>query len=97
MDWAVVIPVVLSVATALAVASRRTFRDVAHIIELLTELRERIGLAQVGIETLGIVDSDIKTHLAEIDRRLSDLERYLQLRTQGEDHPFIIRAGGRRK
>lgn len=97
MDWATIVPIILSIITALVIGGRRIFSDFAHVIQLLTELREKISLAQVGVDTLGIVDLDIKTHLLETDRRISDIERYLQLYSQENDHPFIIRAGGRKQ
>lgn len=91
VDLAVAIPIILSVATAVVVAFRRILTDFATIIRLQTEMKEKISLAQVGIECLGIVDQDTKNRLQLLEQRAADIERYLQLQTAEFERPFLIR------
>lgn len=89
------IPLALSVATATVVALRRVFADFATVIRLLTQLREDTKICQVGIEALRLVDTDTSTKLHQIEERLEDLERFLQLYTQGQERPYVIRRSGK--
>jgi len=69
----------------------------AKIVELLTVLKEKISLCQVGIEALRLVDTDTVNKSDILEQRIDDLERWLQLTTQGQDHPFVIRDRSSRK
>jgi hypothetical protein len=59
-------------------------------------MKERIELAQVGIECLGIVDQDTKAKIQQLDQRISDLERYLQIQSDEFEGPFILRQNYRK-
>jgi len=96
MPWQWILPLALSALTTGVVAGRRVFSDFAQVIRLLTRLEEKIGLAQVGVETLGIVDLEVKTQLREIQQRLDDIERYIQLTTAESERPFIVRYRDRK-
>lgn len=91
MNWGTIIPIALSVITALVVAFRRVFQDFATIIRLQTEMKEKINLSLVGIETLKIVDIDTSTQIKQLEQRISDLERFIQLLTAESERPFIVR------
>lgn len=63
----------------------------AKIVELLTVLKEKISICQVGIEALRIVDTDSDNRTDSLEQRLDDVERWLQLTTRDSAHPFVIR------
>lgn len=96
MDLAVAIPLALSVVTAVVVAFRRILTDFATVIRLQTEMKEKIGLAQVGIECLGIVDQDVKANIQQVEQRIADVERYLQVQTAEFERPFLLRQNYRK-
>lgn len=88
----VAIPLVLSVITAIAVGSRNLLGSYSKQIVLLTRLDENVKLCQVGIESLKIIDVDTSTKLRHIEKRLDDMERYLQLASSCDfPHPFTPR------
>lgn len=96
MDLSIAIPIILSVVTAVVVAFRRVLTDFATVIRLQTEMKEKINLAQVGIECLGIVDLDVKAKMQQLEQRQADVERYLQVQTAEFERPFILRENYRK-
>lgn len=87
------IPLALSIISAVVISSRSLLASYSKQVVLLTRLDENVKIALVGLESLRIIDGETNSRLDSHARRLDDLERYLQLASNGEyPHPFTPRA-----
>lgn len=87
----------LTVATAVVVSVRSLATQGARAVELLTQLKEKVSICQVGIEALRMVDTDANNRMGDLEQKVEDLERYLELASAGEyPHPYTPRGQGKR-
>ncbi len=87
----------LTVATAVVVSVRSVATQGARAVELLTQLKEKVSICQVGIEALRMVDTDANNRMGELEQKVGDLERYLELASAGQyPHPYTPRGKGKR-
>jgi hypothetical protein len=92
MPIQVAIPLALSVLTAVVVAARSLILNGAKGVVLLAQLKEQVAICLVGIEALRMVDTATDTRARLNEQRLDDIERYLQLASEGNwPHPFQLR------
>jgi hypothetical protein len=91
------ITLILSVTTTLVVALRSVAIQGAKTVELLTVIKEKTSICQVGIEALRIVDTDTSNRIEALELKVLDLERYLELASAGQyPHAFIPRGSVRK-
>lgn len=96
MPIEVAIPLVLSLVTAIVVATRNTLTTGTKAVVLLTQLKEKVEICLVGIEALRMVDTEQINRERLMEQRIDDIERYLQLASLGKwPHPFQTRSGMR--
>lgn len=90
------ITLILSVTSAIVLALRSVAVQGARAVELLTVLKEKISICNVGIEALRMVDTDTFNKLEELELTIKDVERYLELASAGQyPHPYTPRGQGR--
>lgn len=91
------IPLLLTILSALVYTFRSIAIQGARAVELLTQLKEKVSIVQVGIEALRLVDTDTGNRIGGLEQTVSDLERYLELASDGKyPHPYKPRGKGRR-
>ncbi|MBE9157688.1 hypothetical protein IQ265_12750 [Nodosilinea sp. LEGE 06152] len=96
MPLEVAIPLFLSLLTAAIVAVRAVVTNGAKAVVLLAQLKEKVEICLVGIEALRMVDTEQISRDRQLEQRLDDIERYLQLASCGDwPHPFQMRNGTR--
>lgn len=92
----VAIPLVLSLITAIAIATRNTVTTGAKAVIILAQLKEKVEICLVGIEALRMVDTEQINRDRQLEQRIEDIERYLQLASAGQyPHPFKVRNSAR--
>ncbi|MBD1876245.1 hypothetical protein H6F75_22420 [Nodosilinea sp. FACHB-131] len=91
------LPLFLTVLSAVVYSARSLAIQGARAVELLTQLKEKVSICQVGIEALRMVDTDVDRRLAEMEQKVEDLEHYLELASAGKyPHPYTPRGHGKR-
>lgn len=97
MSLTVWIPLFLTVASAVVLSARSVAIQGARVVELLTQLKEKVSICQVGIEALRMVDTDQLNRMNDLEQKVEDLERYLELASAGQyPHPYTPRGQGKR-
>lgn len=93
MPLEVAIPLALSLVTAAVIATRNTVTTGTRAVVLLTQLKEKVEVCLVGIEALRMVDTEQINRDRLLEQRIEDMERYLQLASEGGwPHPFQLRS-----
>lgn len=91
------LPLLLTVLTAAVVSARWVATQGAVAVALLTQLKEKVSICQVGIEALRMVDTDANSRMGDLEQKMADIERYLELVSAGNyPHPYTPRGKGRR-
>lgn len=97
MTVAAWITLILSISTTIVIALRSVALQGAKVVELLTIVKEKVSICLVGIEALRIVDTDTANKLEELEFKVLDLERYLELASAGQyPHAFTPRGKPRK-
>jgi cell division protein FtsB len=91
-----IVPIALTVLAGFGVTAKEVLSKFAEVIKLLTILeKQNEALEQHVTDAIKRVE-DLQHHEAVFDLRISDIERYLQLSTQDQHNPFVIRYGNDR-
>ncbi|MFQ4139628.1 hypothetical protein PGN35_025290 [Nodosilinea sp. PGN35] len=91
------LPLFLTVVSAAVYSARSVATQGARAVELLTQLKEKVSICQVGIEALRMVDTDTSNRMGDLEQKVEDLERYLELASAGQyPHPYTPRGKGKR-
>jgi hypothetical protein len=91
-----VVPIAITVLGGFGLTAKEVLSKFAEVIKLLTILeKQNEALEQHVTEAINAV-KDLQHHETIADMRISDIERYLQLSTQDQPTPFVIRYGNDR-
>jgi hypothetical protein len=97
MGVAAWVTLIISIATTIVIAMRSVAVQGAKAVELLTIVKEKVSICQVGIEALRMVDTDTINKIEELELKVLDLERYLELASAGQyPHAYTPRGKGRK-